>query len=727
MGPVQGHQCPYDAPSVAEHFRKTGTVNLNPADVLLFRDSLERVYDRLRSGNVPAVFLRVVRREIASTQTGSFYLDGMLSNVEAAAFAGKLVSEVPHRRTDLERLKDENDRQRRTPFYFGLVAFGRDFAGLEPYVSHRLAEASDPALTACKISSLLYHFGQQATPVQLLSSILSLPRTKLLSISSMMPSLLQELFISDSKNSIRPAHELIANEILEQLLSQDFGDKRNWRLGLAQCAVNAIEIAAEHNDHPGGAIAELMRSVIIERGTQETSAGLREGQFSNLIDIIPGSDGKRRVLERLTELFDEEAHFWAHLGRFYTRVSREHSAASESHNKSLQLAPHDPVLHHMAGMALRGELDELLENLDQDGLQLEDETQIQTLTQEALGRFGTSRELDTQSEHSYISAIDLIARVIKMVGRMKGYDQNPERFLVAPSEGWYRELVDNAETLISELGLVRAGDEPSRYLQSARANLDSSYGDFSRAIEGWTNLLAQQGTYRPPLRRNVINAYLRRSGRDWSQLTEREIRRISILAQENLDEEPHSDQNLRMWFRAVRATGELPLSVVAEKLTYKSIQQPTVDTLYYLYISKYLQADTGVLQAATEASQTIERCSQMANSLPHRLRSFDWLGKGTGLKALVHESSLGSWNSSSEFWLNTEQLRSVIGTISRIRGPASGEIELSNGLRAFFVPARGQVEGGYLSSIDIGRKVEFFLGFSYDGLRAWNVRDAQLS
>ena len=40
MGPVQGHQCPYDAPSVAEHFRKTGTVNLNPADVLLFRDSL---------------------------------------------------------------------------------------------------------------------------------------------------------------------------------------------------------------------------------------------------------------------------------------------------------------------------------------------------------------------------------------------------------------------------------------------------------------------------------------------------------------------------------------------------------------------------------------------------------------------------------------------------------------------------------------------------------------
>ena len=44
MGPVRGHQCPYDAPSVAEHFRKTGTVNLNPADILLFRDSLGLVF-----------------------------------------------------------------------------------------------------------------------------------------------------------------------------------------------------------------------------------------------------------------------------------------------------------------------------------------------------------------------------------------------------------------------------------------------------------------------------------------------------------------------------------------------------------------------------------------------------------------------------------------------------------------------------------------------------------
>ena len=688
-------------------------------------DDLDRVYDRLRSGNIPGVLLRIARSQRASTQTGSFYLDGMLDNVEAVAFAGKLISEAPHRQADLERLKDENDRQRRTPFYFGLVAFGKDFAGLEPYVSHRLAEASEPALAVCRISSLLYHFGQQMTPVQLLSSILSLPRARLVSISSMMPSLLQELFVHDSDHSIRPAHELIANEILEQILSRGFGDRRNWRSGLAQCTVDAIEIAAEHSDHPGGAIAELMRSVIIERGIQETPAGLLEGQFSNLIAAIPSSDGQRRVLEKLTELFPDEAHFWAHLGRFYTRVSRNHSAARQSHDESLRIAPDDPVLHHMAGIALRGELYESLEQLDQNGLERVEEMRIQNLTQEALGRFGTSRELDSRSEHSYISAVELVARVVGVIARQKGYDQALERFLVDSPEGWYRELVDSAETLMSELSLVLAGESLSHYFQYARANLDRSYGDLSRAIEGWTNLLAQQGAYRPPLRRNIINAYLTRRGRDWSRLTEKEIGRISKLAQENLEEEPDSDQNLRMWFRAVRATGQLPLSVIAEQLTYKSIRQPTIDTLYYLYICKYLQADTGVGQAAKEALRTIERCGQMANSLPHRTRSFEWLGDGTGIKALVHESALGNWNSSSEFWSNTEPLRSITGRISRIRGPASGEIELANGLKAFFVPARGRVKGGYLPSRDIGRRVGFFLGFSYDGLRAWSVGEME--
>ena len=346
-------------------------------DSVTTSDDLDRVYDRLRSGNTPAVLLRIGRRSTASTESGSFFLDGLLDNVEAAAFAGRLIGQVPSRRAALEKLKDSRDhnqRRLRTPFYFGLVGFGKDFVGLEPYVSHRLSEASEQVLDICKMSSLLYHFGQQAIPVQLLSSILSLPRERRIRMDQVMPSLIQELFVQQTDRSVRPAHELIANEILEQVLARGLADKRNWRSGLAESAVEFIEYAAQHHDHPGGATANLVRTVIIERGIQETPAGVLEGQFSDLINAIPSSDGQCRVLERLTELFPDEAHFWAHLGRFYTRILRDHSAAYDSHNRSLQIALQDPVLYHMAGMALRGELDELLDNLEPNVFDFEAET-----------------------------------------------------------------------------------------------------------------------------------------------------------------------------------------------------------------------------------------------------------------------------------------------------------------------------------------------------------------
>ena len=231
--------------------------------------------------------------------------------------------------------------------------------------------------------------------------------------------------------SVRPAHELIAEEMLIQMLSDGSGDKRIWRSGLAQCAVDVMEYCAEHHDHQGGATADLVRSVMIERGIQETPAGPLEGQFSNLIEDIPSSDGQRRVLEGLTELFPDEAHFGAHLGRFYTRRAREHSSARESHNNSLQLAPQDPVLYHMAGMACLGELDDLLDRLDTATIEQE-EQRVQSLADEALSRFKASQELDPRREHSYISAIELIARLIRTVGRLKGYDESTADFLITP-------------------------------------------------------------------------------------------------------------------------------------------------------------------------------------------------------------------------------------------------------------------------------------------------------
>lgn len=101
-----------------------------------------------------------------------------------------------------------------------------------------------------------------------------------------------------------------------------------------------------------------------------------------------------------------------------------------------------------------------------------------------------------------------------------------------------------------------------------------------------------------------------------------------------------------------------------------------------------------------------------------RTRSYEWFGKGVGLNRLVHHSELGEWDEVSTFYTNVSRLERVEGRILEIKGPEAGTIELSScDLPAFFVPARVGVERGR----DENLRVSFYLGFSYDGLRAWSV------
>lgn len=688
------------------------------------RDDLEKVYAQLRSSNVPAVILQVERHISTAAGQQAFYLDAMLSNREAVTLADRLAQATPGRRRQLQQLVTSTDRRQRTPFYFGLVAFEQDFAGIEHYVEQRLADASEPVRKICRIAALIYHYGQQETPLQMLGPVLMVAPNRLVKGSDILPGPLQDLFV-DLLSAVRPAHDLIAEELLAQLLTPPGGDKRAWRTGLADAAVEVISLAASGHLQQRGAMSQLMRAVLIERGSEETPSGPWEGQFSRLVNDIPSPDGRRRVVEALTEHFPDEPHFWAHLGRLYTRLTHDYARAHEAHRRSIELEREDPLLHHMWGMAWRAELYDRLERLTLAEFTPQVETEIWALVGQARDEFSAARALEPRSEYNYVSEIQIAIRVIGRIVRLRaGNHDDVAGFLTAPGNTAYRELLDDAETLFSELSAARAGEEPSRYFRQARPDLDAVYGDYARAIQGWTNLLDRKDVFRPPVRRQIIRAYLARRSHRWSGLSAQELERALLLAQENLLEEPDSDQNLRLWFSAQRFDRNSSVTRVAEQLANRRLQHPSIDTLYYLYILRFLQAEAGELALAQQAEQLISECSRLAQPIPQRTHSFEWLGTGQGLNALVHESDLGDWDSGQQFWKDDSALRRIHGRIARVQSPASGEVELPTGLKAFFVPARGLVQGGYIAGQDIGRRVEFSLGFSYDGLRAWSVGDA---
>jgi hypothetical protein len=161
------------------------------------------------------------------------------------------------------------------------------------------------------------------------------------------------------------------------------------------------------------------------------------------------------------------------------------------------------------------------------------------------------------------------------------------------------------------------------------------------------------------------------------------------------------------------------LSRIIEDLTYKRAVNPSVDTTYYLYVLKFLQLLDGTGAAAREVRELIRECSVLAQRLP-RTWSYEWLGTGSGLSRLVHHTRLGEWRNEKDFYENEAPLVIVDASVAKVDGGGSGQLELASGIPAFFVPAK--VVGGSVTQRDRNERVRCYIGFSYDGLRAWSVR-----
>ena len=694
------------------------------------QEEVDRLYDALRGSNTPAVLFSVERQmtkaEPKNRTDATFYLDARLKDNEAFILSNILSGRVPDRKPALAKLLNAEDDKMRTPFYFGLTAYGKDFQGLEPYVAARLSEAPRSIHQAALFIALAHYYGQVSLSLQTFAPTFGLQPSRSISYQRF-PDFIRDLLVADT-NKVRPAHYLISEEILQQGLVKGGVDRRNWKNGLADLAVEFIKTLSQLPHGESGTLSETLRSVLINRdprsSEESTVAGWR-GDFSQFLEDIPSPDGQRRVLKELTDAFPEEPHFWAHLGRFYSFADEDHENARQAYQKAINLSPDDSLLRHMAGMGWRAELRRRLGNIDRSTLK-EEESNLFELLREAASEFNAARRLNRRNEYNYISHIQMIHLFVGNVSRAAGYAAHETvRFLTSQGNEKYIELVDEARNLLSDLELVKGTEAPSQYQLRVQADLNNIYGKHSEALQSLDNVLRRPESFKPPVRRAIVRTLVDSRQGNWSELNSRQLARVVELTKANIDEEPASDYNLRLWLRSVRTEGALSIDRVAEQLAYKRLQNPSLDTVYYLYILKFLQLELGDSAVAQEMPGLIKECGDLARHLPRTTTSYEWLGKEHGLAALVHLSALGDWD--GRFYSNPEKLKVATGHIARIQGPGNGQIELHSGLRAFFVPVRGGADGGggYLQGTDIGREVEFFLGFSYDGLRAWSVKDRQ--
>ena len=193
--------------------------------------------------------------------------------------------------------------------------------------------------------------------------------------------------------------------------------------------------------------------------------------------------------------------------------------------------------------------------------------------------------------------------------------------------------------------------------------------------------------------------------------------RTMALLEENLDVDPNNERDLRLWLHAVRRCSHPPsIDSVIERVAYWKANSGSLEATYYLYVLNALKTLDGSVFAREDALRYIDESRQSARARRNRTRSFEWLGTATAtLAKLVSHSNLGDWDEQKNFWTRTAGLARVNGRISKIEAPQAGLIEIPGGLNAFFVPAVGKFT-------ELNVRIDCFLGFSYDGIRAWEVK-----
>lgn len=681
-------------------------------------DRLEYLYTEVKAENIPVVFLSVLRRFGRPTEgERTAFLGQNLSLPESHRFVKVFERAAPQRASFIEKILHKPMRER-SPFQFALTAFGKDYFGIARYVESRLDVASPTQREIVTHLALAYYYGHKSILSQVFTAHLGQPGHIPLRLETILEEPQLELLIQEDHNW-RPAHQLIAEEILKVVLGGSFGDRRNWKMNLPTWAIDFINICRNEVLVPSDDLLDLLRRVFILRDEHELlgTEGSGLSRFAQLIEDIPTKEGKLIVLKELTESFPGEAHFWGHLGRFYSVVMEEHEEAIKAIDAAIQISRHDPVLHHMKGMCYRKIAYARIKELQRKKHSNDEISQLQDIVENALETFSKARELDPYSEHAYISPTQLLLRVLDFGFAVSGCDSRAD-FLVSPSAVWYRELLDKIESLMESVRNIREGEKPSRYILKCQADLDQIYDNYSRALEGWNNLLAREDTYAPPIRRQIVRAYLSRSKRNWASLSQREIERVVDLMEDNLREEPGSEHNIRIWFRAIRYSSRQNIDVALDRLAHWKAIGDSQDAYFYLYVLHVLKAIDGSMIEQVQAQKLIEQSQAKSRYLRNRTRSYEWLGEGEELSRLVHHSELGRWDESTNFYTRVSRLDRVEGRISKINKPAVGIIEMSScGLPVFFVPAKAGVERGR----DENLRASFYLGFSYDGLRAWSV------
>ncbi|MCE7994915.1 MAG: hypothetical protein HEP71_23260 [Roseivirga sp.] len=690
----------------------------------------EILHNSLKQDNTRAVLLNV-QRISKQRSAKSHVLTDSMTYEEAKSFLAEFSTLAPTKERILRNLLNSENAHLRSPFFFGLFSYEDKYQRLPDYVKLHLVDLKPELKSALIYTAMVTRFTQSLVPEWLFRLLIGIK-----SPNSREPTLQRldskvKKLIKKEKLGIRIVHPKIGEQILKEYLEPRVGNSNEkWTLFLHDYAVEFIEFLDGLAESTGidildqNDLLELIQSLFITRDVVQDDD--HKSKFSDLVTTINSEETQLELFNKLTELIPNEAHLWNHKARLLTYVIKEpYHNSIECLEKAIDLEPDNHLHYHMMGMVYRVEIKDQIIVLKQDKRAEGEQSEINELTvfEELQGLyeqadicFNQARDINQDNEYGYITHIQLTLELIEGMRGLSGVEHF-EDFLKKDNKAvkWSTELYSKAHELLEKVKLVQRYEDFSTYTSICEQSLLKLGRNHDALISILESALVRHDDKKEFIRRSMSSTLMHSFGRSWQNVTEDKLAQVLEWTSSNHRAGLASDYDYQMWVKAYLRHSGFTFSEALIRLEKWKILHESIEAYYFQFILYFLQYHRGDVATPERALANLQVCRERNRMESRGNYSFYWYSRTPGWCNLKHRSELGKWDKIKEFYQSDEKLKKVSGVIKSINGRQSGSITIGP-FEAFFVP-----KDKFLPGSDLNRKVLFYLGFSYDGLRAWNV------
>lgn len=724
----------------------------------------EQLYRTLEADRTRVVILHLVR--MAATDGDSrqpddestrLVLGSSMSPGEAGMFlkAYERQTTDPTRRAELRKLAtDPAYAEYRLPFFFGLFTYEEEFQSLREFTQRCLASMSHAQRDVLDHLAVVTAYTQVGLPSQVVADLVdsyeredaeteSSPNGRMREPRKINREQAQPFpagLVVRRQDELRILHPVLARAVLRETWREQHAAGTNadeqiadqWRSDLGEQCRLLIEAIVDSMGSTSSATGQLLEELFVRREAQSLQPRDRR-HFSPLVLELPSEEAQAAVFAALTDACPNNPHYWNHRGRHCAYIQGRYAEAVMHIRQAVRLDDRSLIHHHTLGLVHRLWIEALLDDLRQsarpgtqasDVLQCRargqhgDEPTILELFEAATAAFGRARDCAPDSDYGYITHAQLVLAILEAMQQLAPGRDLAE--LDAATAEWVQSQILSAEGLLSQVRQLQAKHRDlSRHLVRCTHRLDGLLGDYEATLAAWRSMLATRPND-SVLLRAIPMAIVAAKARNWGDCTEHELREVSGLLVKAIDSGNADEADLRRWFLAYTRLPEYRYSIAAERLEAWIDQWPrSVDGHYYLYIIRFLALYRDGHNIDSRVQSLVERCRELSRRQGTNW-SFNWYGERPVGAPLVHYRELGRRLGPGEGGLygNERLLTRVRGVILPFESSARGEVQIEGcRLKAFWVPGRE-----FHSHRDANTEISFYLGFSYEGLRAWSPR-----